>query len=100
MHIIMATANAQPDQVEATTAILTTLSEVSRDEDGCIAYDFHTSIEDPTLFRSVELWDSAEAAAAHLGQPHVATALEDLAPLLATEPSIIQYGVADEVTIA
>ncbi len=100
MHIVIATATAQPDQADDMAAVLVTLSEASRDDDGCLAYDFHAAIEDPTLFRSVEMWESAEAAGAHMGQPHVAQALQDLEPLLAAPPSIIQYGVADQATIA
>lgn len=100
MHIVIATATSQPDQREAMADVLTTLTDASRGDDGCVSYDFYTSIEDPTGFRSVEMWESAEAAGAHLGQPHVATALDDLAPLLAGPPSIIQYEVAEETTLA
>ncbi len=100
MHIVIATASCQPDKHDAMVDVLTTLSTASRDDDGCQSYEFYTSIEDPNQFRSVEMWASADAAGAHMGQPHVATALQDLEPLLASAPSIISYGVSDETTIA
>lgn len=99
MHIVIATASSHPDKRDAMVDVLTTLSNMSRDEDGCESYEFYTSIEDPNQFRSIEMWASADAADTHMEQPHVATALQELEPLLASAPSIIKYGVSDETTV-
>jgi quinol monooxygenase YgiN len=40
-------------------------------EDGCITYDMHLSVSDPTRLVVVERWESREALNAHLQTPHL-----------------------------
>ena len=40
-------------------------------EDGCLSYDFHLSVSDPTLLVAVERWTSPEHLAAHMKTPHL-----------------------------
>ena len=40
-------------------------------EDGCIGYDFHLSVSDPTRLVAVERWESPEALARHMQTPHL-----------------------------
>ena len=40
-------------------------------EDGCIGYDFHLSVSDPTRLVAVERWESREALTRHLDTPHL-----------------------------
>lgn len=40
-------------------------------EDGCLQYDFHLSVTDPTRLVAVERWTSREALAAHNTTPHL-----------------------------
>ena len=40
-------------------------------EDGCLAYDFHLSVTDPTKLVAVERWTSREALARHMDTPHL-----------------------------
>jgi quinol monooxygenase YgiN len=41
-------------------------------EDGCLHYDFHQSVTDPTRLVAVERWSSPEALEAHMHTPHLA----------------------------
>lgn len=40
-------------------------------EDGCLQYDFHFSVSDPTKLVAVERWTSREALARHMDTPHL-----------------------------
>lgn len=58
------------------------LVEASRSDAGCINYDLHRGLEDPSMFVLYENWSSNQALDGHLGQPHVQEwlgKLEDLA---------------------
>jgi quinol monooxygenase YgiN len=50
----------------ATACRLETLKEA-----GCLSYDLHQSISDPTVFVFVERWESREALTAHLATAHL-----------------------------
>ncbi len=39
-------------------------------EDGCISYDMHQSVTDPSRLVVVERWSSREALSRHLETPH------------------------------
>lgn len=100
MYLVIAKASCQPDAREDVIAALTTLCEASRQDEGCLAYDFYSSVEDPNTYRSVESWDTAENAGAHLGQPHVAAAIGALTPVLTSAIEIIQHEVAETTQLA
>jgi quinol monooxygenase YgiN len=40
-------------------------------EDGCLHYDFHLSVTDPTKLVAVERWTSREALEAHMHTSHL-----------------------------
>jgi quinol monooxygenase YgiN len=40
-------------------------------EDGCISYDMHQSVSDPSRFVVVERWASRDALSRHLETPHL-----------------------------
>jgi quinol monooxygenase YgiN len=42
-------------------------------EDGCLQYDFHVSVTDPTRLVAVERWTSREALEAHGRASHLLT---------------------------
>ena len=55
--------------------------EATRKEKGCIAYESHTSINDPNLFVVVERWETREDLNAHGRAPHMKVWREYSAPL-------------------
>ncbi|MBD2439268.1 putative quinol monooxygenase [Nostoc sp. FACHB-110] len=44
---------------------------LTRTEDGCINYDLHQSVEDPSLFLLHENWASEAILNEHLQQPYI-----------------------------
>ncbi|MGI9015737.1 MAG: putative quinol monooxygenase [Euzebya sp.] len=100
MHMVIATVTCRPEGRDRLLEVVSTLIQASRTDEGCQSYDFYTSVSDPNTFRSVEMWDSAETAGAHLQQPHVASALEALPDLVAGPPEIMMHEVTTSTQLA
>lgn len=62
-------------------------------EPGCLAYDLHQSISEPTEFMFYERWTSDEALAAHAAStaPHRLALREQLAELVDERPSVTRW---------
>ncbi len=43
-----------------------------RGEEGCLQYDYFTSVDDPDKLLLLEKWTNREAQKVHMGQPHMA----------------------------
>lgn len=64
------------------------LVEASRSDAGCINYDLHRGLEDPSVFVLYENWSSNQALDEHLEQPHVQEWLGKLGDLADGEVEI------------
>lgn len=62
-------------------------------EPGCLAYDLHQSLTDPTEFMFYERWSSDEALAAHAAStlPHRLALRDSFAELLDGRPSVTRW---------
>lgn len=56
------------------------LVEMTRKEEGCIQYELHQDVKDPTILTFIEKWESPEALKAHMQTEHFTR----LVPVLAT----------------
>jgi len=72
MLMIVGSITAKPDSIETVKALLAELCAATRNESECNRYDGHISLDEPNEFVCVESWESQEAFANHLKQPHVA----------------------------
>lgn len=88
---VVARIVARADCADAMAAVLAGLVAPTRAEPGCIEYAFFRDAERPTHFLSVERWNGAEAAAAHMATPHVRGALAAAADWFAEPPQIRTY---------
>jgi len=75
----------------ALRTVLRDLLGPSRNETGCVSYDFFENEDNPLEFVSVEQWRDQAAAEAHLATPHVATAIARASDLLAQAPLIQRF---------
>ena len=73
--------------------LLQSIVAPTREEPGCVNYDLHQSIADPTEFVFYERWTSDEALAAHSAStaPHRAALREQLGALIAGAPSVTRW---------
>jgi quinol monooxygenase YgiN len=89
MIYVVATSHVKPEAREAFIKGAKACIAETRKEKGCIAYESHTSINDPNLFVMVERWESREDLDAHSKAPHMTVWREYSAPLKAA-PTVIE----------
>jgi quinol monooxygenase YgiN len=73
LHVV-ATIPVKAEHVEAMREALTGLTEATRQEPGCVAYDLYESAAAPGVFVTVERWTDQAALDAHMQSPHIAAA--------------------------
>lgn len=88
MLIVIGKAGCAPEQREELIELARWMQNESRQEPGCINYGFYESLEDPTEFVAVELWESKEALQTHFAAPSVAGFGAKVSGLLDRAPSV------------
>jgi quinol monooxygenase YgiN len=68
---VIAELNIKPGGAEQAAAAARLAVAATVKEDGCITYDMHLSVSDPTRLVVVERWASREALDRHLQTPHL-----------------------------
>ncbi len=61
---------AKEETIEELKALLATMVETSRAEDGCLFYYIHQMIDRPTTFVVLESWRDEAALEGHKNSPH------------------------------
>jgi quinol monooxygenase YgiN len=72
---VVATIAAKPGKEDAVESLLKNLILPTHQEEGCLRYALHRSLQDPARFVFVEQWENLTALQAHLGSAHVAAAM-------------------------
>ena len=72
MIYVVAELRLKPGMAEKAAAEARKVVAGTVKEDGCLGYDFHLSVSDPTRLVAVERWASREALDAHMHTPHLA----------------------------
>ena len=88
---VVARVVSLPDKIEEVKSILTTLTQLTRQEKGCIVYNVLQNKNDPTDFTTVEEWENQASLDIHLSSTHLKQAQSQLNSLIALEPSISFY---------
>ncbi len=85
----VAVITAKPESADEVAALLSQLAADTHGEAGCILYSLQRGLQDPSVFVTVEKWESQEALQQHLASPHVGAVLAKAGDLLAAAPQII-----------
>jgi len=88
---VLARISFKPEAAEAAKSLLARLARESRKEPGCVSYAVYQEADTPHVFRTVEEWRDAAAAATHMQSPHIAEAFAAAGPLLAAPPEILAH---------
>lgn len=90
MIAVIATLTAKPETADAVAALLATMAPQCRSdaEPGCLIYQPTRSLDDPTVFKVLEVYASADAIAAHREAPHFQPVKEAFGTMLAAAPQI------------
>ena len=72
MIVVNAVIRSTEEDIGALKAAIATMETHSREEEGCDDYTFSVELNDPTVVRITERWQSLEALQAHFSVPHMA----------------------------
>jgi quinol monooxygenase YgiN len=89
MIFITARFRVKPEHADAWPEISRRFTEATRDEEGCLWFDWSRSLADPDEFVLVEAFRDAEAGAAHVNSEHFKAAQRELPPYLVATPRVI-----------
>lgn len=86
--VLIARLKVKEDSIEAAKSAALAIVEPSRAEAGCISYDVHQSVEDPTVFAWYETWTDKAAIDEHFEYDYVKNFFA-IVNELAAEPPVI-----------
>jgi quinol monooxygenase YgiN len=72
MLIVAGEVVVESGGIDAVRNALRTMETETRKEPGCLTYAFSVDINDPTMVRIFEVWESMEALRQHFEMPHMA----------------------------
>lgn len=93
MIFITAKFRIRPEDADRWPDISAAFTQATRDEPGCLWFDWSRSLDDPTEYVLVEAFQDGDAGAAHVQSEHFATAQRTLPPHLAETPRIVSQSV-------
>jgi quinol monooxygenase YgiN len=93
MIFITAKFRIKPEHADQWPEISREFTQATRNEPGCLWYDWSRSLDDPSEYVLVEAFRDDEAGAAHVGSDHFKTAQRTLPPYLRETPRIINFKV-------
>ena len=79
------------DRKDEALAIYREMIELTRKEEGCVAYDLAQSNDDPDLVAVIESWESMDALNAHIASEHFGRLIPQLDEFTAEEYPIEIY---------
>ena len=99
MLIVAAEAVVEPDAVETVREALRRMEEETRKEPGCLAYAFSVDLNDASMIRIFERWESMDALKTHMKTPHMATFGAAVGKIQPKSVDIKAYEIEKEVSL-
>lgn len=87
MIFIAAKFKVRPEHAEQWSALTRDFTTATRQEPGCLWFEWSRSLEDPNEYVLLEAFKD-DAAAAHVNSAHFKQAQQDLPPLLQETPKV------------
>lgn len=96
MIFITAKFRIKPEHADRWPDIAGEFTQATRNEAGCLWFDWSRSIEDPTEYVLVEAFRDGEAGGAHVQSAHFKAAQQALPPYLVETPRIVSQAVPQD----
>ncbi len=96
MIFITAKFRIRPEHADRWPEIAGPFTRATREEPGCLWFEWSRGLDDPTEYVLVEAFRDDEAGAAHVGSEHFAAARRTLPPYLAATPRIVNMTVPQD----
>ena len=87
IHVITL-AEADPKHFAEVLGILTEMTDLCRQEEGCLRFDVYADSKHPYALNTIESWESIEAHKRHLDSAHVARGVLSLVGKMRGLPDI------------
>lgn len=94
MIVVSGTIPMKADKVEEAKAVALIMQKATQLEDGCITYRFYQDIEDSSIFRVFEEWETQDSLTAHGQTAHMTEFRSSLADIVAGAGNVISYEVS------
>lgn len=91
MIVVAGTRPIRASKLEEAREAIAVVCEATRQEQGCISYDFSFDAADPCLVRVFEQWSSGDALDAHLAKPHTQRFLDEVGAMASGAPDVKRY---------
>ncbi|WP_028661719.1 putative quinol monooxygenase [Saccharomonospora saliphila] len=89
MIFITAKFRVRPEHADNWPEIAADFTRATRNEPGCLWFDWSRGVDDPNEYVLVEAFRDGEAGAAHVNSEHFRTAQRTLPPYLVETPRVI-----------
>ena len=99
MLIVAAEVVVEEGALNGVQGALGAMEEETRKEAGCLTYAFSVDVNDPTMVRIFERWESMDALAAHFKTPHMAAFGAALSAVQPKSMDVKVYEVEKEVPL-
>ena len=93
MIIVQGYIPLKPDSREEALTLARHMTDATRDEPGCISYEFFIGLSDPNTLMLFQEWDTMEALMAHFQTEHMDEFLQALPNVVAGEVVTRRYAV-------
>ena len=93
MIFITAKFQVKPEHAQRWPQIAGPFTEATRNEPGCLWFDWSRSLDDPNEYVLVEAFRDGEAGGSHVGSAHFKQAQRELPQYLAATPKIVSQSV-------
>jgi len=93
MIFITAKFQVLPEHADKWPEIAADFTAATRNEDGCLWFDWSRSLDDPHEYVLVEAFRDGDAGGAHVGSDHFKAAQQTLPQYLASTPKIVNFEV-------
>jgi quinol monooxygenase YgiN len=96
MIFITAKFRIRPEFADEWPKISDEFTQATRNEPGCLWYDWSRSVEDPNEYVLVEAFRDGDAGAAHVQSEHFKNAQRTLPPYLVETPRIVNFEIPQD----
>jgi len=96
MIFITAKFTVQPESADRWTEISADFTARTRQEPGCLWFEWSRSVDDPREYVLVEAFRDDQAGAAHVQSEHFRTAQQTLPPHLVETPRIVNFSLPQD----
>jgi quinol monooxygenase YgiN len=86
----------KPEHADAWPSLSREFTGATRDEEGCLWFEWSRSLDDPNVYVLVEAFRDDDAGGAHVRSEHFATATSELPAYLQRTPAIVNVTVPAE----